>query len=111
MKTRPHTHGSRRALGALALLALAGLAGCASSAQQPMHADARTNDALVLPPLAPDEFAGWEFDRNNGFINFQPDAVVRPYGFVEVYTRDRFYNHGNRGRESSRYEIRSYRIR
>ena len=130
MQRRPERTRALSALYSLTLTALVGAAlvlqGCASSAgTAPRYATASpsgAHESLVLPSTAmlrgPEAGAAmnapgvpWEFWRNNGVINYQPNGAAYPHGWSETYTRDRFYTFGGRIHEHSRFEIRSYRVR
>jgi len=109
------------ALGAIALTALFTLGGCARTNAK-MAAQPVMHEALVLPSDAMlhdhasdvamhHPGAAWEYGRNDNAINFDPNGAVRPYGWTETYTRDRFTTYGGRIHDHSRFEIRSYRVR
>lgn len=122
MHSRIAPHRAAGALAVVALLvALSFVSGCASSKRALVY-PFNPDSALVLPPhwnadvpdsaLAYDDaLDAWEFGRNDGRMNYRPDARLRPPGYTEVYTRDRFYTFSGRLHENSRYEIRSYRAR
>ena len=102
------------------------IGGCAQSQNGEMNVASipqvdEAHAALVLPPAAlismhdeapaPHNDFAWEYGRNDRAISYQPWSTLRPYGWTETYTRDRFNTHNGRLHDHSRFEIRSYQIR